>query len=634
MPITKTSKHDNIDSTVPAGTVSSQLVAQAVFQNPSVSTELHSDDVHMVMNLAMLIDTMTRSQRENLARVLNLCVKCTTRQLLEGLEDVPEKKGKTFLSRPTGQSTSWNIPVPSSKETLRAIFVEGKNSIKENIQHPMVRMDVPGHAYILPSECLADAILCGILDYNVTGKDSPYVLLPDSIKASLLAATDLSKRTIYLSLWSDDFEPNYSTKAGRGSVWLLTLTLESHESGPAGIPHVYPIAVGLKSEDHNNVLECILNDVKHLKAGISVFNGFKKSTDKLQCEVIAWTMDQPENRTINGLLGGNSTTFARFGYACDISKIFDKIRPCRTCHAKMLSVKCENQWNDRDSCNICNNWMAHGVMDYDPPKNYPEEKLNNGKVEPLILTYEFLKKECLYVHNKITSNTWTEENAMAYLKSIGLNDKSCKSLIRNASNMKNLTEAEKALEEEDNEENRLLVESVHELKEENPTEFEPWRHPAVWNAGIELTQCHQAGMHLLFLGVVKSMITVVSDWATKQKKNTALRESMRQTMDLLDGIHVSWLKQQPFIGGGLGGWVSENYMAFLRVLPWVYAGFDELPEMEYVQPTEPRSKWTANQCRDWLRSRQLSDKGPKKPFETCKGKLGNGRAANKNRSWK
>ena len=319
-----------------------RIVAQAVFKNTSVARNLHSDDVRMIMSMSTLIDTLTRTQRENLAGVLQLAVSCTRRQLggVKNVSTAPATRPtpKKLKSSPS-LSHQWDIPVPCTKESLRSIFLDGKSSIKENIPHPCIKEDVTGHAYILPSECLVDCMAHGFLDHNVSGKAVTYARLPSSTKAQELAAKDLTRRTIYLSLWCDDFEPNYSIKGGRGSVWLLTLTLESSDSGPTSIHHVYPIAVGLKGTDHNPVLRTLWEDLRSLSTtGKSVFNGYERDMEEVRCEVIAWTMDQPENRGCNGLLLGGSTSFARFGYALDIAQIQDKIRPCRTCFSAMASV--------------------------------------------------------------------------------------------------------------------------------------------------------------------------------------------------------------------------------------------------------------------------------------------------------
>ena len=54
-----------------------QIVAEAVFNNVSFGKYLHEKDVHMIMNMSTFIDTLTRTQREHLATVLDDAVNLT-----------------------------------------------------------------------------------------------------------------------------------------------------------------------------------------------------------------------------------------------------------------------------------------------------------------------------------------------------------------------------------------------------------------------------------------------------------------------------------------------------------------------------------------------------------------------------
>ena len=85
----------------------------------------------------------------------------------------------------------------------------------------------------------------------------------------------------FLSLWSDDFEPNYS-KGNRGSVWICTLTVQTSESGTPHLNNVYLLAVGPKGSSHQNVVRLLLDDIKTLERAegkestVSMYDGKKK----------------------------------------------------------------------------------------------------------------------------------------------------------------------------------------------------------------------------------------------------------------------------------------------------------------------------------------------------------------------
>ena len=50
--------------------------------------------------------------------------------------------------------------------------------------------------------------------------------------------------------WSNDFEPNGSSKSNRGSVWMNTVTFISDTNTKNDIINTYPLSVGFKSSSH------------------------------------------------------------------------------------------------------------------------------------------------------------------------------------------------------------------------------------------------------------------------------------------------------------------------------------------------------------------------------------------------
>ena len=49
---------------------------------------------------------------------------------------------------------------------------------------------------------------------------------------------------------------------------------------------------------------------------------------------------------------------------------------------------------------------------------------------------------------------------------------------------------------------------------------------------------------------------------------------MKNTLDSVLHLKLSWLLILPYNGGKLGGWVSENYMAIGRLLKWVFSSIE------------------------------------------------------------
>ena len=388
-----------------------------------MANELDPQDTAMIMSLTFFVSSLTRSQRESLAVVLRHVVNTIKRQL-------PSAKHLAV-------SNSWKVPVPISKESIRSVIWEEKHCIRENLPHPSIHTDVSEHAYLPPSECVADLLAHGLLEES-GAKKRDYESLSEARVARLLVEENQRNgiRTIFLSLWCDDFEPS-NTKNNQGKVWIMTLTVESAESGCVTINHVYPIAIGPKTSNHFDLMEMIWTNLNSLKpvGGMTMYNGSTGRTEQVCCYVVACTMDQPESRAVNGLLLGGSRSLARHGYCIDISQFRDTIRPCKECWDTLLSVKGNDHWLGT-ACQSCDNWMLNPAgMEYSAPENFPTSELNsNSRLNCLKLEYPLLKAIVKRAHDKIVSSEWTQTNAQSYLKARGIRKESEDDIILRATN--------------------------------------------------------------------------------------------------------------------------------------------------------------------------------------------------------
>ena len=233
------------------------LIAQAVFNKADDANRLNREDAEMFMSCAHFMSTVSRMQREHFAHVMQLSLKSTLRQFMGG----EKSYGRAFKSG----GDDVEIPVPSTKQLIRSWIMEGKYALFSNLPHPTVHT-LLDHAYLLPSECVAYLLAHGSLvggkkvkNYQTLGQ-SP--LAKDIIKVNNYPNDGCL--TVFVSLWSDDFEPN-CTKQGRGGVWIMTMTIETADSGHTTIHNTYPLAVGPKGTDHHPVSRIILNNLKSIR---------------------------------------------------------------------------------------------------------------------------------------------------------------------------------------------------------------------------------------------------------------------------------------------------------------------------------------------------------------------------------
>ena len=208
-------------------------------------------DVQMVMTLAKHVATLTRTQREELANVL------------EKTTEAAKRHHEIQLSQ--SKPNTGIIPVPTTKQVLRHMICEGKSAVVTNLPHPNIE-ELGDHAYMLPSECIADLMAHG----KINERSGRTIHEVQTLGKSKVAAKILMNNqkynclTIFLSLWSNDFEPDYC-KGNRGSVWILTMTIETEKTQTPMVTNVYPIAVGPKGKSHQNVLCIVLQDIKALR---------------------------------------------------------------------------------------------------------------------------------------------------------------------------------------------------------------------------------------------------------------------------------------------------------------------------------------------------------------------------------
>jgi hypothetical protein len=590
------------------------LVSKAVFSNIAVAHQLSKEDVEMFMTLAFFVNGVTRTQREQLALVLNQVVNAMIRRT----KPIPSIRRTKPIPSSIGNAI-WNVPIPISKERIRATICEGKNCIRTNLPHPKIYTDIEVHAYLKPSECVADCLAHGLLDGRSSAHD--YESLSESPLARAIHAMNKARgiRSIFLSFWCDDFEPN-NMKDNRGSVWMQTLSIETIDSGDLTVHHVYPISVGPKIHDHYEAMRATWDDVKKLNSvveGISMYNGAKKQMEVVSCHVLSVVMDQPECRAVNGLLLGGSTSMSRFGYTIDLSQFVSKIRPCSDCWHDLLVVDGDDEWKPR-SCDRCINWMScpPDTLQYKPPTNYPVSQLNDGRLKCQKLTYDYLKEKAEFCHEKVTSGEWTTTIANVYLTAVGFKTSLATKIIKCAENIRASRKALEKDQEQSTAETRELLETIAEDGRRQPWMYSPCELPPIWDSNLAMEQCPQATMHILFLGMGKKIVMWIQAWSVCRKKYTSLRKALLVKTQKVGKLGLSWLKVQPYKGKKLGGWVSENFLGYVRIMPWMYGSLSEIAnDPSYEEPERERHRWNKKENLEWLRSRNLQLHGNAKEIK-------------------
>ena len=519
--------------------------------------------------------------------------------------------------------STWSTTIPLTPNLLYAQSLKGRNSIVTNLPYPEIKV-LDDHAYVSIKDCIADILGFGFpLDSPVTSRAEcmPVEHLSQSAHANKILLNALKAypddpdvKVIWFNEWADDFEANNSPKS-RSSIWLKTITFSPppsliSDNQAKRLNYTYPIAIGPKCSNHNNVEKLFANELKDLRAGRSSCNQFydfqQKRLVNVYAELFVSLGDQPERRGANYVMLGNSQFSARWGLAMDLAAVASGIPTCASC----LSDSVQQQAVPlRNTCSHCCKWemeCSSGILDFDPPQDYPKDMIPpSQKLRPLKVSFEVMKNAVALAHDKVVQSEWSSREALSYLRVHGINQEATDEILLHAENALafRITSV--------NVEDQLLHQELLSDKLSLPHLFERWEYPAFWDRGVDVRQHVEAVMHLMFLGVTKTMVKSIKKWLICKNLNAQFLKIINNLMDDVMELNLSWVNLQPYLEGKLGTWVSENYLGFARISPWFYSS--SLPLLQIPPPhTDPstlQKNWTKKQNLSWLRARQLDTKG-------------------------
>lgn len=565
------------------------LAAVSCFHNEEVADDINDVDANLEFHLARLCFNISRGARENLATVLYLVVRKFTNI----------------------ETHTWNTSIPQTVPDIRSRFLKGVNSYIPMLPHPTIEV-VGDYAYVPLASCIMDLLAHGfridpIVPSHVAGQvkrvsESKKCL---EILSRSRGETDL---IIYMTEWSDSFEPNNSTKGNRGSVHVKTVTFSPPHNSRNVVGYTYPIVIGPSKGNRENIEKRFKEDLESLKemSGKKFYHGGMKKMVSVHVELIVSIQDQPERRGVNQLMLGMSRYTPRWGYSLDFKQVADLLPSCDRCHQQLLSGTEMNE-----QCQKCTSWQVDSHSEqlcFTPPAHFPVGTRfaeSNGKIKPHKLSYALLKEIVTLTHNNVASTSWNIQIAKAFLSVFGINTVAVAEILEHAGNAVCLKYVrDEKLEDQYSE--------IMDLYEAEPAKFEQWPIPVVWERGLELDQHIDAIMHLLFLGLVKTLMKDTQDWLTKKNSFASFLKVTKNIFESVQSLGLSWCRAIPYGTGRFGGHVSENYVACARLSKWFFHIIENIKgDEEYIEPDDaiPQSKWLKETNVRWLKVRGLPSDG-------------------------
>lgn len=539
------------------------------------------------------------------------------------------------------------IVPPADHNGVNRRYLVGKRSYYQNLPIPEVNSLQDGHAYSSILDCGKVALANGITLAHVTTDLTEdqlgdcYGKLWQTPRAAELAAAardaglSADTKIIFYILWRDDVEPNW-TKSNRGSVWLLTLSFVGIGAFEKSKSCTFPLSIGRSKSSHDEMEHLVHDLMRHEAAEPrNLYHGATKTDEKVAFLPFIISTDSPEKRKATGTAMGNGTSHARFRCSADHNRLLAIIRPCDSCRSMMTSGQLPN------GCNECANWdvlKAGGYLGDKlklPPKDkYPMSFLedngngfsyltDDGMLVPFQLTFSRLRASYQLAFDNFAGFHWTETEVREFLSVECINTKLVDELLEHGANARTIADIKKKAF-------NLIEELEHMLlwnAEIHPEDYSCPPGMAVWIGADGIAIFVDAPMHLIFLGIIKTTLFMIKKWLGKGGYLEDFLKRCKELNALLNDLHIDWLRIEDFRDGKFGGWVSENFVAFSRVMLWFFQDLGTLMRESVLQedsepPSQvPNTTWKQKHYWRWFYDRGLEDcilQKPTKAEMKCK----------------
>jgi hypothetical protein len=265
-----------------------------------------------------------------------------------------------------------------------------------------------------------------------------------------------------------------------------------------------------------------------------------------------------------------------------------------------------------DLCTNCLHNIKHPLLRSKVPKDhsiddvpYQEEKDEERLLLPFQLSYDCFSADILMAHQKIVEDSWSPNEAECFLSVICMDTKTNTEIVRLAQSYQSLREVQLCVGELS-----ATFQLVLEHSQQNPEEFHSLPIPISWKCGNQLNQHVAVAIHLLFLGITNSTLQLTFKGFKLQGKGSNFLEFAAKLIGgegPLKKVQLCWLNLSLLTGKKLSGWVALHFIAFLRLLKWVFSIADSVsPDNAYEEPNSPpRNRWLVKELTGWLKYRGL-----------------------------
>ena len=472
--------------------------------------------------------------------------------------------------------------IPTSLADVNKFYLNKSTSIRKSLPYPQAN-EMKYHAVINLKDVISHIFaygtrLEGYCPYDNHEYTDVYVgTSEDRFKTPFMQQTiqdvltafpptgDLKPLILFGTIWSDGFDAN-NVVHNAPSIWIRTITISPPQNNSTSTKHTFVLHMSREGICHEHINQMLNQELDELQRGAWFYSSLLRKPIFVVLKIHVYTADRPERGKLTQILGHSGLSTKRWMYSALLPDV--GLKSCNACFAsRVKQAKSHPNFHhvSRRFCNRCADWnYDHYKMTVPKPSLYPSECAIDSPtphelrpvggiahLRPLILTFDNLKVGAQFIFYNVYKSTFNLAQAKAYAKSIGLSAECVQNVIINQAK-------------------QLRKNHPHLSRDEALRTFQ---YPAIWNAPFALNQFIDAPMHLIFQGIIKSIIEMISDWlsplSTSKSYYKEFCKIISPMMTKISNMNLRWCALNSFNVSKnykASGWIAANYLAYARLM--------------------------------------------------------------------
>ena len=476
-----------------------------------------------------------------------------------------------------------NVEIPVSIQDANRLCLRNSNSCYANIPYEEP-FELEGHACIRATDKLSTIFAKGtklalLQDHNgkrnfdgFNGTPAAQELLINQ-RANLTSGDPDKTCFGYVMLWSDGYEQNHSRKRD-GSMWLFLMRVCAPEGHSTSSDHIFCLAFGPSTLDHDPVIEHFLKEFKDMEKGVLRYSpelGFVNTS----IGVVAYPCDLPERCKIRhtlygGLYGKRSGCAGKTDPKC--------LPSCNLCFWSMIDMAlymADPSTHDEPpvirECNRCckfDHFTDSNAKYFDETEDTKYPTVSGESVSPPngreagishLLTvkqsFPWLVEAVRFAYYNHSEGHWRYKHTVdAYLQSAAI-DTDIQRRVYDAAQR-----------------HRITGTAVNE------SEY----IPGLWQLGYSIDIFIEASMHLLGHGIISSVIDLTEAVFREHGIWNSFVGFAKPYLDDISSFRLDWcqVKSLP-----TSNWLAEDEFGFCRVMLFIYGNFIHQKNLQVSSPS-------------------------------------------------